>query len=284
MKLAEYKETKQRGSIAFPVQYYYVDKTHPRYYMPLHWQSDFEIIRVKRGTLRLFLNNELFVGEPDAVFFISPGVLHRAEPLDCIYECVIFDAKLISGFEASDISRYIRPISSTELEIRAICDSAKETADELFASLAVEREYFELYTTSLIYKIFYELYISGCIREKEKRSKSTSHRHTQMILLLEKIENEYTESISLSSLAEFAGLNDKYLFRIFKDFTGCTPIQYINRLRIDRACHEMSVNHLSVTDAAYVSGFNELSYFSRTFKKYKGMNPAEYRRQFALKK
>ncbi len=277
MKLYEYKETAQRGSPSFPVQYYYVDKTHPRYVMPLHWQSEFEIIRVTRGRLRLFINNELLIGEPGAVFFISPGILHRAEPIDCIYECVVFDVRLISGYEASAISRYIRPILSGELEVKALCESARETADEVFAALAVEWEYFELYTASLLYKLFYELYISGCISATAEKSKSTSRRQAQMILLLDKLDKEYTEPISLSALAELAGLNEKYLFRIFKEYTGSTPVQYINRLRIDRACHEMAINSLSVTDAAYASGFNELSYFSKVFKKYKGITPGQYR-------
>ena len=78
-------------------------------------------------------------------------------------------------------------------------------------------------------------------------------------------------------------MNEKYLCRFFKSYTGQTPIEYINRLRIDRACFEMTVNRMNVTDAAYECGFNELSYFSKMFKRYKGVTPGQYKQRFALK-
>lgn len=63
----------------------------------------------------------------------------------------------------------------------------------------------------------------------------------------------------------------KYLCRIFKEYTGKTVVDYINELRIDNACHEMTVKGMSVTRAAYDSGFNNLSYFCKVFKHYKGV-------------
>ncbi len=280
MKFSQYREVKQHGSHSFPVQYYYVDKTHPHYIMPLHWHTAFEIIRVKKGCLRLFLNNELYVGEPGAVFFISPSSLHRAEPIDCVYECAVFDVKLISSYETSRIAEYISPIASSEVEVNAVCDSAGDTVNELFASLSVEREYYEMYATSLLCKIFYELYCADCVHSYKKKSKVYMHRRTQMILLLEKIGKEFTGRISLSELADFCDIDEKYLFRIFKEFTGQTPTDYINRMRIDHACYLMTVKSYTVTEASFESGFNELSYFSRVFKKYKGISPGEYRRRF----
>ncbi len=284
MKFSQYREVKQHGSPYFPVQYYYVDKTHPHYFMPLHWHDAFEILRVKRGRLQLFLNNEIYIGEPGAVFFISPGTLHRAEPIDCIYECAVFDIGLLAGSRSiSKISEYLDPISSYDVEVDAICGSVSDTVSELFSALSVEREFFELYVTSLLHKIFYELYSSDCIKKTVKKSKTYTHRRSQMILLLEKIGKEYTSKISFSELADFCGLDEKYLFRVFKDFTGCTPTDYINRMRIDHACYLMTVKSMSATEASLESGFNELSYFSKIFKKYKGMSPREYLRIYREK-
>ena len=52
--------------------------------------------------------------------------------------------------------------------------------------------------------------------------------------------------------------------------THQTPMDYLNRQRIERACYEISTTDDSITDIAYRNGFNDLSYFIRTFKKYKG--------------
>ena len=105
-----------------------------------------------------------------------------------------------------------------------------------------------------------------------------------MTLLLDKIEREYSRKITLAELSEIAQINEKYLCRFFKEFTGQTPIDYINRLRVDRACYEMTVNKLNVTETAYECGFNELSYFSKCFKKYKGVSPGQYRSEFCSEK
>ncbi len=278
MKYDEYKETGKRGTDAFPLQYYYVDREHPHYVMQLHWHAEFEIIRVIKGRLVLFLNNESYIGEPGAVFFVPPRTLHRADPLDCVYECAVFELKLISPHGSQIISEYIRPIMSGEVSVDAICNSAESAVGELFSSISVEREYYELSALSALDRIFFELYSSNSVKAAGKQGRAYANRRSQMILLLEKIGKEYTGRISLSDLADFSGINEKYLFRVFKEFTGQTPTEYINSLRIERACYEMTVNSMSVTEAAYESGFNELSYFSRIFKKYKGVTPGEYKR------
>ncbi len=280
MKFSQYREVKQHGSPSFPVQYYYIDSKHPHYVMPLHWHGEFEIIYVKKGSLRLYLNEELHIGSEGTVFFVASGTLHRAEPNDCIYECIVFNTKLISGHDISKISEYILPITSNDVEVDANCPVAEKSAIELFSIISEADKYFELYVISLLHKIFYELYSSGAIKEIKKKSRPYTHRRSQMILLLEKIGREYTGKISFSELADFCGIDEKYLFRVFKEFTGCTPTEYINKLRIDRACYLMTVKKLSVTDASFESGFNELAYFSRVFKKYKGITPGSYKKMY----
>ena len=65
---------------------------------------------------------------------------------------------------------------------------------------------------------------------------------------------------------------------IFKEYTGSSPVDYLNELRIDRACFEISVNRKNATEAAYATGFNDQSYFSKVFRKYRGISPTEYKK------
>ena len=55
--------------------------------------------------------------------------------------------------------------------------------------------------------------------------------------------------------------------------THQTPMDYLNRQRIEQSCYELSTTDDSITEIAYRNGFNDLSYFIRTFKKYKGITP-----------
>ncbi len=281
MKFTEYKENKQHGSPVFPVQYYYVDEEYSQYVMPLHWHSEFEIIRVQRGVLHLYLNNEEYVAEAGSVIFIGPGTLHRAEPLDCAYECAVFHLKLIAGHNSSRVSDLVRELLSAEAEVEPECPEAEEQAGELIDLLAEEGDYFELRVIALVAEILHILYTEGYVKPMQGANKRFVHRRAVLTLLIDKIEKDYTEKITLSELSAMTQINEKYLCRFFREFTGQTPIDYINRLRVDRACYEMTVNRLNVTEAAYESGFNELSYFSKIFKKYKGITPGQYRKRHA---
>lgn len=78
-------------------------------------------------------------------------------------------------------------------------------------------------------------------------------------------------------------MNEKYICGIFKKYTSRSPISYVNELRIDCACHEMTVNNKSVTQAAYDCGFNDSGYFTKAFKKFKGISPSEYKKIFSTK-
>ena len=81
-------------------------------------------------------------------------------------------------------------------------------------------------------------------------------------------------------LSKASGLNEKYLCRFFKAYTSHTPIDYINRLRIERAADDLRTRHCSVTDAAYANGFNDSAYFSKLFRQIKGVTPINYSKGF----
>ena len=51
MKYSELIEKRRHGTREFPIEHYYIDKTHPRYVMALHWHKEFEIIKVRSGRL-----------------------------------------------------------------------------------------------------------------------------------------------------------------------------------------------------------------------------------------
>lgn len=280
MKYREYREIKIHGSSEFPFEYYLVDKNHPHYVMPLHWHTNFEVIHVISGKLSLHLDNVQYVLYENDVAFVGCGAMHRAEPEECVYECAVFDLSIISGYNTTKIFEYIGPLISQNAEVDAICASAAEYARSMFPIAATEGSYYELEIASVISSVLCELYRAEAIRNITPESKKISHRRSVMAQLIGEIEKNYAQRITLADLAESAQINEKYLCRFFKEFTGFTPIDYINRLRIDKACYQLAVNKMSVTDAAYECGFNELSYFSKCFKKYMGMSPGAYRSKY----
>lgn len=94
---------------------------------------------------------------------------------------------------------------------------------------------------------------------------------------LEYIEKYYQQTISVSDIAGSVGTSTSYLSRIFKESTGETIIRTINKKRIEKAKAYLKETDLKVYEVADVLGFENVTYFSRFFKKHTGVSPKEYK-------
>jgi AraC-like DNA-binding protein len=129
---------------------------------------------------------------------------------------------------------------------------------------------------STLYEIIANLYKGGHVQNKVA-SKHNSQREI-MSILLDYVDAHYNERISLTDLAQKANMNEKYLCRIFYNYTSKTPIAYINELRVEKACYDMQIKNATVTEAAINCGFNDLSYFTKVFKSVKKITPTQYKK------
>lgn len=132
--------------------------------------------------------------------------------------------------------------------------------------------YRELYVYSLLYLIFCNLYEGEYICETDSKKKVSSDAVQELV---EWIDAHYYEPVSLKQLSTLAHINEKYLCRVFREYTGHTPIEYINVIRVEKSAEAMLLGR-TITDAAFDNGFNDLSYFSKTFRKYMACSPREY--------
>lgn len=280
MKYLDYSEKKKHGKPDFPIQYYYVDKNHEQYVMPLHWHRELELIRVKKGTLEIYLNNVPYFINAHEHIIIQGGMLHRGVPHDCVYECVVLDLFMLCRHKNDIADSYIMPVINRKSVINPTVGEnyeLKTAIDCLFSELSSPKKSFELGIYSLLYRIFYLLYRDGTVTEAAKETR-TEKQNRAVSKMLDFAQNNYSENVTLSQLAQVGSLSEKYLCRLFKDYTNMTPIEYINNLRIENACHLMIHSNLSVTESALESGFNDLSYFTRLFKRYKGVTPSVYKK------
>ena len=87
-----------------------------------------------------------------------------------------------------------------------------------------------------------------------------------------------TEPFDESDLAAIAGRSPSAFSRSFRRHTGMALVQYVNRLRVNFACHLlMSKADMSITDICFAAGFNNISNFNRRFLDQKGMAPSRFR-------
>lgn len=279
MKYSEYNENKKHGTDTFPIEYYFVSENHLQYNMPAHLHAEFEIVRVRSGCFTLFVDNVKYEMREGDIAFIGCRSLHRGIPHNCVYECLVFDLNMLRKKHFS-IDSFIIPLINKTMSVECLHtepnDALSSCVDALFSAMSSGGEYRELEVFSLLYGTAMNLYREKKISELSKNSK-TQHQLQIMTELLDWIDLHSREHISLADLAKVSGFSEKYLCRLFRETTSKTPIEYINHIRIENACHEIAHEGATITDAAFKCGFNNLNYFSKTFKKQLNMTPREYK-------
>src|SRR3954447_7161366 len=96
---------------------------------------------------------------------------------------------------------------------------------------------------------------------------------------IEYIRFHLEQELSLETISASIHSSTYELSRKFKKEVGQTLTDYINTLRIKEALYIMENRNLSITDIAYMTGFNDVNYFTKVFKKLKGITPSTYRKQ-----
>lgn len=97
--------------------------------------------------------------------------------------------------------------------------------------------------------------------------------------VFEFIDENLDSDLSLKAIAEIAFFSPFHFHRIFKFITGETLNEYVTRRRIEKSALELLHKSLTTSEIAYKFGFSDNSSFSKTFKKYYGISPTEFRRQ-----
>lgn len=103
---------------------------------------------------------------------------------------------------------------------------------------------------------------------------------TSLNRVMEKIEEDLAVKLSLSQLAELAGLSVPHFCRAFKRTIGCPPYAFVVRRRIDRAKEFLRHSDISITGIALDCGFSSSSHFTNAFRREAGMSPLAYRGAF----
>ena len=96
------------------------------------------------------------------------------------------------------------------------------------------------------------------------------------------IEESLYSDVSVNEIASLFNYNEKYIGKLFKSQTGFTVKEYLNKRRLDNAEKLLRNTKIPITEISSKSGFNNVTYFNRLFKKHFNLSPKDYRK--AIKK
>ncbi|MGX7126319.1 AraC family transcriptional regulator [Enterococcus viikkiensis] len=113
----------------------------------------------------------------------------------------------------------------------------------------------------------------------------TNHLSQSEILfknILSYIDDTMSENISINQISKFNNIDRTYLYKLFKTHKGMGPSEYIQELKMQKACSLLRKSSLTITEIAYETGFSSSSYFSKFFHAKLGNSPSTYRKQFII--
>lgn len=114
----------------------------------------------------------------------------------------------------------------------------------------------------------------------EKATPRVWTRNERLMKVLEYVHRHIDENIDIGRLAEVACVTKPYLIRLFRLELGVSPLQYVNRRKVERAQLLLVTEDMTVKEVAWRLGFDDHSYFIRLFKKVTGTTPQGYRTMF----
>ncbi|MBQ3065137.1 MAG: helix-turn-helix transcriptional regulator [Clostridia bacterium] len=279
-----YNELKQHGTADFPIGLYQIDHTHPKYQMAYHWHTEHEVIRVLSGTLYITLNNRSFTATAGDIIYVNGEVVHGAVPQDCVYECIVFSPGYLS-MPGSDFfdgllghNIYVESFFSHDEPKH---EHLRGVVNAVFEALREDSEGQRYFVVGGFYQMLgwiaeHHLYSENL--GMQFRSARDEKNVQKLKNVLSYIRHSYDQQISLVDMANVAGISPQYFCAFFKSMTDKSPIEYVTSYRIERASRKLLTTDSSVTEIAYSCGFNDLSYFIKTFKAEKGMTPRSFRR------
>lgn len=92
------------------------------------------------------------------------------------------------------------------------------------------------------------------------------------------LEENFHKSLTVKEIADVSSLSESYFRTVFKEVTGLSPLDYLNRIRVVRALEFIQSDGLSISDAAAKAGILDVNYFSRLFKKIIGHSPRYFKK------
>lgn len=292
------KESIDRGDHVVPVYLY--ENNWESYELYLHWHDEMEWIIVDEGCATFNIegkNYDLYAGD---CLLISPRQLHsgRSNSPTCKFRAILIDMNFLAS-KSDDIlqTAYIDPLLDGQLTLPVKLTHAEthflyaETTQNLsaieFTSFrdSLNQLALLLKETPHAWTLKLKAALMSLIAQIEADfgfEKAPLHltKHTQnaaeLKQLLAYMKRNCHEKMTLDALADWMKFNPQYFCRYFKAATGVTPFQYLTFLRIEKAAHMLTSGSQKVSEVCYESGFENVSYFIRTFKKYKGMTPKAY--------
>lgn len=214
-------------------------------------------IYTRKGIMQYnFNNSKEILASAGEMIFIPKGTIHTTTYMDAESEVEIAQFDIMEGS---------LPAILTDASIIKI-----DNADDIFTSF-----YTELQSGAAEIPVFFIYKMYELIWNVSKQMPNIPYKFCKLQPALKEIKTHFSDNRKISYYANIAGMSESGFRRLFNDFTGVSPIEYRNRIRLENAKMLLKSGEYRIEEAAFAVGFTNLSFFYRSYKQLFGHSPGK---------
>ncbi|MCR5824685.1 MAG: AraC family transcriptional regulator [Lachnospiraceae bacterium] len=251
---------------------------------PAHWHSDIEIIMPLKNTYNVFIDQKNYTLNEGDIIIIPSGEMHTltAPPTG---ERLIFQVehsilREVNGFDAA-YSRFF----PCAVFLKNEENDEYQKLRSLLHKIIREQQEMDILCGASIHALTLSFFVEAgriCLKQNSGATVSKHQRQQSYIdtffSICKYINEHCSEDLSLDTVVDISGFSKSHFIRLFKDFTGVTYYEYLQKRRMTNAELLLIDTGESVADIAMRSGYNSLATFNRVFKESHNCTPTEYRK------
>ena len=245
----------------FGNEYEYRCRWHDKFIINAHLHDYSELALCKKGKAELAVRGKKYVLEENEMIFIPPNCVHEYFCKECEIVCAVFSNDYIPLFFRELSGRSIIPSPIDVSDMKDITDRLLELVD---ANTVAVTGRLNLICERILEDSSFE---DGDVLDGNLYQKVITY-----------ISEHYKENITLKTLAQMFGYNEKYLSSSLHALTGINFRTLVSVYRINHAKKLLESGNMNMTEVAFLSGFSAVNSFNRVFKSIVGKTPLEYKK------
>lgn len=280
-----YRENKIHTNDSFPYNTYLCSIPLDFTSVPMHWHDEAELIVIKKGTGIVNVDLNRYQVTANDIIVVLPGHLHAIFELPghtMEYENILFRSELLFS-QKDDIcsDAFLRPLFNGALPINHYIHPGLSYYEDFLTVIEKTDELckdrpagYQLALKGNLFWLFYLLITNG---DQTPLTKTEQKSLKKLKFIIGYVEEHYQEPITIDQMARLCYFSPSHFMKFFKENTGSSFIRYLNDYRLTIARRLLGATSLSILEIAQKSGFDNLSYFNRLFKKKYGVTPRQMR-------